>query len=50
MVHKIPESEEQELYHDYTIHALHAPRENKKAIHLYQLLLGLKQIWILGFK
>ena len=38
MVREIPESEEQELYHDYTIHALHAPRENEKAVHLYQLL------------
>ena len=38
MVREIPESEEQELYHDYTIHALHAPRENEKATHLYQLL------------
>ena len=38
MVREIPESEEQELYHDYTIHALHAPREDEKAVHLYQLL------------
>ena len=38
MVREIPDSEEQELYHDYTIHALHAPRENKKAVHLYQFL------------
>ena len=38
MVCEIPESKEQELYHDYTIHALHAPRENEKAVHFYQLL------------
>ena len=38
MVRKIPESDEPELYQDYTIHALHAPRENDKATHLYQLL------------
>ena len=38
MVREIPESEEQDLYHDYTIHALHAPRENEKASRLYQLL------------
>ena len=34
MVSEVPESEEQDLYHDYTIHA---PRENEKASHLYQL-------------
>ena len=38
MVREVPESEEQDLYHDYTIHALHAPRENEKASRLYQLL------------
>ena len=38
MVREVPESEEQDLYHDYTIHALHAPQENKKASRLYQLL------------
>ena len=38
MVRKIPESDEPELYYDYMIHALHAPRENEKATHLYQLL------------
>jgi len=38
MVHKIPESDKPELYHDYTIHTLHAQRENEKATHLYQLL------------
>ena len=38
MVHEISESEVQELYHDYTIHVLHAPRENEEAIHLYRLL------------
>ena len=35
MVREVPESEEQDLYHDYTIHALHAPQENKKASRLY---------------
>jgi len=38
MVCKIPKSDEPDLYHDYMIHALHAPRENEKATHLYQLL------------
>ena len=38
MVRKISKTEEHELYHDFTIHALHAPRENEKASHLYQLL------------
>ena len=38
MVHEVPESEEQDLYHDYTIQALHVPRENEKASRLYQLL------------
>ena len=38
MVREIPESEEKDLYHDYTIHALHAPRANEKATHLYQML------------
>ena len=32
------ESEEQDLYHDYTIHALHTPRAHKRATHLYQML------------
>ena len=38
MVREIPDSEEQDLYHDYTIHALHAPRANERATHLYQML------------
>ena len=38
MVRRISEGKEAELYHDYTIHALHAPRENEKATALYQLL------------
>ena len=38
MTMNVPESEEQDLYHDYTIHVLHAPRENEKASRLYQLL------------
>ena len=39
MVHEVRDSEEQDVYHDYyTIHNLHAPRENKKASRLYQLL------------
>ena len=57
MVREIPESEEEDLYHDYTIHALHAPRENEKASHLYQLLrinespldMGCKQLDLLCF-
>ena len=36
MVREIPDSEEQDLYHDYTIHALHAPRANERTTHLYQ--------------
>ena len=38
MVRRIQDDEETELYQDYTIHALHAPRENEKATALYQLL------------
>ena len=38
MVWRILDDEETELYHDYTIHALHAPRKNEKATALYQLL------------
>ena len=38
MVRRIPESEEKDLYHDYMIHALHAPRANERATHLYQML------------
>ena len=57
MVREIPESEEEDLYHDYTIHALHAPRENEKASHLYQLVrinespldMGCKQLDLLCF-
>ena len=38
MVHEVPESEGQDLYHDYTIHTLHASRENEKATRQYPLL------------
>ena len=38
MVRGIPESEAEDLYHDYTIHALHAPRANERVTHLYQML------------
>ena len=38
MVRKIEKEEEAELYKNYTIQALHAPRQNEKATDLYQLL------------
>jgi len=37
MVKKI-EEEESALYQNYSIQALHAPRDNKKATNLYQML------------
>ncbi|XP_065892428.1 uncharacterized protein [Dysidea avara] len=38
MVEEIAEHEEQSYYEQYTINPLHAPRENKKATALYQML------------
>ena len=38
MVRKIEKEEEADMYKNYTIQALHAPRENEKATDLYQLL------------
>ena len=38
MVRKIEKEEEADLYKNYTIQALHAPRQNEKATSLYQLL------------
>ena len=38
MIQQITESEETALYEQYTINALHAPRMNKRATALYQLL------------
>ena len=38
MVRKIEKEEEADLYKNYTIQGLHAPRQNEKATDLYQLL------------
>ena len=38
MVRKIEKEEEADMYKNYTIQALHAPRENEKGTDLYQLL------------
>ena len=38
MVRKVEKDEEAELYKHYTIQAMHAPRQNKKATDLYQML------------
>lgn len=38
MVRKVQKDEEAELYKNYTIQLLHAPRANKKATDLYQML------------
>ena len=38
MIRKIMKEEEAELYKNYTVQALHAPRLNEKATDLYQLL------------
>ena len=38
MVRKVEKDEEAELYKNYTIQVLHAPRQNKKATDLYQML------------
>ena len=38
MVRKIEKGEEADLYKNYTIQVLHAPRQNEKATDLYQLL------------
>ena len=38
MVRKVEKDEEAELYKHYTIQMLHAPRQNEKASHLYQML------------
>ena len=38
MLEEIAEHDEQSYYEQYTINPLHAPRENKKATALYQLL------------
>ena len=38
MVRKVEKDEEAELYKNYTIQVLHAPRQNEKATDLYQIL------------
>ena len=38
MVRKVPREEEEDIYQNYTIQALHAPRQNEKATDLYQKL------------
>ena len=38
MVRKVEKDEEAELYKNYTVQLLHAPRENQKATDLYQML------------
>jgi len=38
MIQQIAENEEAALYEQYTINALHAPRQNERATALYQLL------------
>ena len=38
MVRKVEKDEEAELYKNYTIQLLHAPRQNEKATDLYQML------------
>ena len=38
MIQQIAEDEEAVLYEQYTINALHAPRQNERATALYQLL------------
>ena len=38
MVRKVPREEEEDIYQNYTIQALHAPRQNEKATDLYQML------------